>query len=229
MAVLTLEAPDQAQLLCSDLHRVLSNALLFAGKDESLPMLACVHLESTGTHLVATGTDRFTLGSSAAPYQDEKWSLLLPVIHVQTLLAVLKPHVGRRNWHWQNAKLSRSEQGYRLRVELPYDQIKFSFPTRQSFDDSIRFPLWKQLLKAQKITDASPSTVIVDPLKLAKFARVRDVDYGAKDMQIVIPQRHKQVHVRIGDLFLGLIMPIARPGTVSNPDAVPEEAPAWLA
>jgi hypothetical protein len=224
---MTLDKPENAQLLISDLHRILTNAVLFAGTDDTLPYLASVHLESTGTHLVATGTDRFTLGASAAPYLDDKWSLLLPTEHVKTLLAVLKPHAGRRYSRWSSAKLSRSEQGYRLRVELPVAQVKFSFPTRQSFDDSIRFPLWKKLCKMEKITAESPSSVILSPVKLAKFTRVINADHPPRDMQIVIPQRHKQVHIRIGDQFVGLIMPIARQGRDKDTDIV-EGAPAWL-
>jgi hypothetical protein len=206
MTVLT-DAPGtpEAQLLVTDLHKVLHNAHLFVHKGDEIPSINGVYLESTGTHLVATGTDRFMLGASAVAYADEKWTTLLPLAHVTTLLAVLKAS-SHRAGPWKSATVKLSPEGYRLKVAVPTDDIKFSFPTARRHDDKIEFPLWKQLLKepTEPITDTTRK-MCVDAQKLAKFSRVKADRHV---MEITVRNPNKSMRVRMGSDFIGLIMPI---------------------
>lgn len=210
-----------AQVLTSELALILHNASLFAHNDDTIPQIASVALESTGTHLVATGTDRFMLGASATPYADEKWTAVLPIEHVKTLLTVLN----KINNQWTAAALSLSPQGLRFKVVIAAEEIKFSFPTRARDSESFKYPAWRQLLKDHKVTDSSPSTVSLDAQKLVRFAKVkshRHAERGSKYMRLSLPEVNKAMQVRIGQHFVGLIMPVRLPSDVDTGE------PKWL-
>lgn len=57
-----------ATVLAADLARIISDAAIFSSRDTTLPMINAVQLESTAKHLMAVGTDRFTMGASVAEY-----------------------------------------------------------------------------------------------------------------------------------------------------------------
>lgn len=207
------------QVLVKELARILHNALLFTHKDNLIPAIASVALESTGTHLVATGTDRFLLGASATPYADEKWTVVLPRDHVATLLAVLKTVRST----WISAYLSRSPQGRRFRVEIPLEELKFSFPTGVRDDTNFKYPAWRHLIKDHKVSKDSPSVISVDAAKLAVFAKVKVTPYTDNTMRIGLVGSHRPVQIRIGEEFAGLIMPRRLPDEATN-----TEEPTWL-
>ncbi len=221
MTAQLVDQPEEpAQILTSDLLLILHNARLFTDNGHLIPIINSVNLESTGTHLVATGTDRFYMGSAAAPYSDEKWNVVLPNEHVDLLISMLRASVRRGTW--KTAYLSRSPEGMRFKVAIPIDDLKLSFPTRKREDHSVLFPAWRSLVKENKVTPESPSQFMVDAARLARFAKVKTLPYAERYMRVSVPKANKAIQVRIGESFVGLIMPVRDTATTVS------EEPKWV-
>ena len=83
----------------ADLHRVITEAKTFAGRDATLPMLQNVRVEATETQLVAVATDRFLLGASRADYAGEALTVSIEGQQVDALLKMAK--TASRDTQWR--------------------------------------------------------------------------------------------------------------------------------
>lgn len=221
-----------------ELHRILADAIPFASREDMLPVINCVHLEAGGGHLVAAATDRFVLGASRAEYRGAKFELSLPLQHARTLERI--------------ARAPRSQHRTR-KVALAYRAggLTCSFSTGETITVSRQttsrpkrarngrfqsnsmppFPAWRQLIPATKTHEPVPNIFGISPEKIARFSHVRG---GYGQMQVFISGPAKIIAVRIGDDFVGGIMPIrlpddtaaawTRPQWLETPEAVEEKA-----
>lgn len=176
-------------------------------------MLNAVQLESTGTHLVAVGTDRFVLGASATEWVGPKFDVLLPLEKVDMIRALLKP-------------LSRPAATYSVDLALTaHDRPRVkvagldSSITVSTLDAS--FPRWRQLVPKKFDDPRTPTDILsVDPRKLAKFARVTQ---KYDQPLILIRGRNKAICLRIDNRFVGIVMPIRLPA-----ETVEWSVPSWI-
>lgn len=78
-------------ILASDLLRMLTQVAPHASKDDTLPVITAIHLESRDGYLFAVTTDRFTMAIARQPILNTvEWKTAIPVTHLATLTAWLK-------------------------------------------------------------------------------------------------------------------------------------------
>lgn len=230
---------EPGELYGAELHRVISEARLFAGTDTCIPGLCVVHLESTGTHLVAVATNRFMMGASAVPYIGEVFTVDLPLESADLLIAAVKPRLNRQRWavNLLRVEIGISPQGRRLRVRFPLDELRLSLPTvAVEVTAGGPFSKWRTLLQSMRKglkADESPTkdttgTVVetfpfaVNPDYLRKFAQIKRSRHR---LRIYALRPNRGILVDLGtDDFVGVIMPMRYP---TDEDAPPKE-PSWL-
>lgn len=188
---------------------LLSDAMIFAGHSRDLPSLHAVRLESTVTELLAVGCDRFSLGVARAPLESIRWEVNLDLSDVRTILTLCREHKGEK------VRLARTATG-----------LRFSFGTRRGTDltvsdNGLLYPQWRPLIPAT-VEAAESNTPVMgfSPARLAKFARVKS---STGDMRLLW-QPHKPLGVRIGDNFVGILMPYRLPEGTDRE----WRAPKWL-
>jgi hypothetical protein len=118
----------------------------------------------------------------------------------------------------------------------PYEQnnagarVVFTFSTGETVTVTAmheEFPRWRQLLVADVEAMTRPTSGIgADPLKFAQFARIAAAKEAPMQLfaGITAAGGLKPVHVRIGEDFYGLLMPVRSPST----NLFTYEAPEWL-
>lgn len=207
--------PKQPPIERADLVRVLTEASLFATKTDDLPILNAVRLEATGTHLLAVATDRFMLGVSSAEYEGAPFVITLPMAEVKLILGACKLKAGR--WKPKDVvDLRVTPKGTLLHVTL--DETVITVPTFQSASD-FTYPEWRKLLGASTTEVGEViGTVGINPQYLAKFGKI------GRQAKFYLRAPNKPVMVRIGDDFVGLIMPIRIPDDDPKVWTLPE----WL-
>ena len=197
------------KITAGDLARILSDAAIFASRDDTLPMINSVHIESSGEHVIAVATDRFTMGVSKADYLDGKgdtfdFQLRLPQVRI--LISIAK---------------SCREAFSHVEIAPSGDGATFSFSSGEVVTLpglSVNFIDWRKIVTA---TDDGEATSFfgLNPQYVARFARVGGAD--AK-MKVKVGSPKRPTRVQIGDQFVGLVMP------VHLPDDAAWTPPAWL-
>jgi hypothetical protein len=222
-----------ATMYAAALHRFLSDVIPFAGKDDTLPMLTAVHIESDGKRLIAVTTDRFTLGVSRldidandpghADHGGDAQTFNLSRSDVDMLLRVSK--TASREAGKRAVSISRNPGG----------TIDFMFYSGEMvaikpFD--VEFPRWRQLIPASGAEIPRAATGF-NADYLARFAKVAGDDrtlraytfdniHGYVD-EGTTRKNQQPIIVRIGDSFVGAIMPVR----LAEPQRV-YQRPDWI-
>lgn len=206
-----------AVVKANDLYRLLSDVQPFRGTDDTLPMLTGTHIESDGKRLLAATTDRFTLGISKLEFSAENCGIggalgdvdfMLSVDSVAILLRTAK--TAKRDIDWRLVTISKVGE-VAAGTTVPTFTYRFAFFSGETINVKpfdVEFPKFKQLIpKGPAIPRASTAFT---PAYLARFAKVEN-DWG----QIVLftfdsgeDGSRKPTLVRIGDNFIGMIMPV---------------------
>ncbi len=205
------------------LHRILTEAKLFAGHDATLPMLACVRLEATETQLTAIATDRFLLGVSRADYTGEAFDVLIDGSDVDVLARMAK--TAKRDEAWREVTVERTDT---VPEGCTVTSVTFVFAFNTGETLTVKpseqdFPKYRQLIPSTD--DLETETLGLgtefgfDAGKLARFAKVA----GSHVMQLY-PRGPRPAVVLIGDDFLGLIMPVR----LSEDHRTGYRRPAWI-
>lgn len=202
-----MSEPTTPFIPSGDLARILSDAALFADKDDDFPILNRVHLESDGSRLIAFATNRFALGVAAANYVSGAGPVFTGAIslnHAKALLRIAK----RPANVW---------------IDATGDVITFAFGSgeRVSIPRQIgggELPPWRSLLQDAEWSGA----VGMDMGRLSVFAKLTD----AHQAQIKLTAARKPVLVTIGDRFIGCVMPVRRDDEWSLPDWVAAKSDA---
>lgn len=208
-----------------DLHNMLKSALLFAGKDDTLPMLTCVKLELIGDYLVASTTDRFRLAlirirveQGLGDDTDGPFSVLLDRKQVAAALPALKTAV--RDADWQKVVLTSEDK------MVSWRQTEGVSGTFADHSADYQYPTFARLIQPDPGPVAeSPqsSTVCLDSAYLADWAKAA----WTKGASMIIEPgatNAKPVTIRIGTYLLGIQMPL-RPN--DNPTDSVETRASW--
>lgn len=180
----------------ADLHRALTDVKPFMSKDQTVPMLCCVRIESANGNLVAVATDRFTLGASRADYTGEDFAATLSASSIDNLMRIAK--TARRDADWRTVD-----------IEVTGKELRFRFTSGESLtvlcEDS-DFPRWRQLISVDRIdhTDQQAAMVGYNADYMARFSKVA----GSTNMRLFSRGTAKPAVVSIGRDFVGLIMPV---------------------
>lgn len=198
----------QPAIIRTDLVRVLTEASLFACKSD-LPVLNSVRLEATGTHLLAIASDRFVMGVSSARYEGRPFAITLPMAGVKLVLGACKLQVG-----WKpEVDLRVTPKGTLLHVTIAETVV--TVPTFQEFP----YPDWRKLLSESNEATEAVGAVGLNPQYLAKFGKI-----GTKG-SFYLQSPSRPVKVRVGETFVGLIMPLH---LRDENAAAAWELPEWL-
>ena len=189
------------------LHTVMSDAIVFAGTDATIPAINGIRLETVQrgaiVDVIAVATDRFTLGVSRADGSGD----ILPEFN---LAASDAKNVVRI------AKTVARMQSYRT-VDVETDDytqnVVFTFSSGESVTvrkSDLEFPHWRQLFPSDDAGMADDvSGIGYTPEYLAKFGKVAA---SKRDPMRFFPRVSKPGVVMIGDDFIGIIMPVKIPG-----------------
>lgn len=215
-----------------DLHRVLSDASIFASHDATLPMLNTVHIEFAGKLMLAVATDKFRLGVSKIGPVDNTLNsggsidgeaVFNLTLHDVTSLIKLAKTLKRDErtrvvWINQNADSS---------VTFNFDDVSMDVKPAD-----VEFPKWRQLFPDSGSQTARAATAFTADY-LASFGKVnggdshRIVMYSHDDVHGFDPETEKHqkpTTFTIGDNFVGLLMPVKLADNGSR-DYV---RPAWI-
>ena len=215
-----------------DLHRILSDALQFASPAVGVPAIESVRVETTANdadtvNLIGVATDRFVLGVSRAVAQgDTGVGFLLSTDDAKNVVRIAKT-------------VRRDESHRRVTVDVDTEtltgpdrgRVTFTFTTGETISVTAmteEFPRWRPLLTPDHDAMARPASGIgMDPLKVAQFGRIAAAKSAPMQLFPGIGDngRLKPIHVRIGDDFYGLIMPVRAPG---DTNLFTYETPGWL-
>lgn len=212
--------PEVNSLKAKALFTVLSDALLFTSKVVGLPMLEAVRLEFGGGWLVAAATDRFALGISRVEYSGAAFDMVLGGADAKTLVKMAK--TGKRDEGWREVTVEVVDVD-----DLPL--VTFRFTSGESLTvrgSDVSFPRWRELVPADATRMGRAVGVGYDPARLAQFAKVRPDEAGGRGGQMaVFPSGGSgPTAIRIGENFIGVLMPIRPP---AGQDWV-YERPDWL-
>ena len=200
----------------ADLHRVTKEAELFAGKDTGLPALAAVKYEVVEHGLIVTSTDRFVVGFNRvdidqdAVTDDTGLVFFLAPPERKSLLAWLAPRKTARNStpvrvHYYDGTVEVSDSdGNRVQVvtaDVQYPNVAYVIPRNDVLEGDVS------------------SVVSIDAMKLALFAKVKN-SFNAVFMRNTAKE-HAPIVVRIGDDFIGMVMP-------THMGSQETKIPAWL-
>jgi hypothetical protein len=200
----------------ADLHRVITEAKNFAGRDAALPTLQNVLIEATETQLVAVATDRFLLGASRADYAGEAFTISIEAQQVDALLRMAK--TASRDTQWREVTVERRDDNSHNLVDFRFNSGEAITVTPSVHE----FPKYQQLIPTTTLLETETrheSPVIgFNAANLAKFAKID----GAHAMR-VYPRGDKPTVVLIGEDFAGLIMPVR-----IAEDHRAYQRPAWM-
>lgn len=199
-----------------DLRRVLRDALPFTGDD---PPLDTVCLEAVAGTFSATATDRYTLGHSRAACTGEFGQRAVITRHTARAIKRMLPCGPTPHAAGQKVTLTLDGNALRLRTGTDDSRSTASLLGPLSLTT---FPDYPTILK--KFTDNEPGRPLgFTPRFLARFAKVAE-RYEAS-LRIFTHDPTSPVLVEAGDTFVGVIMPVKLPGTVTGP-SVPIGHPA---
>lgn len=222
--VVTADAVREANTLkAKDLHTALSDALLFAAAPSvRLPFLEAVRLEFSSDRLVAAATDRFVLGVSRVDYTGQAFTMTLAGTDAKALVKL--------------AKTVKRDEGSRVVVIDAPDQdlapvVTFRFSTGEAMTVrglDAEFPKWRHLVPTDDARMGGIVGMGYNPSLVSKFTKVRPDEAGAGARMVVFPTRTESgqlgpTAIRIGENFMGLLMPIRAPG-----DSWRYDRPGWF-
>ncbi len=215
--------PTQSVTLTArDLTALVAPVLPFTEKDGTLPVLGAVKIEARGKWLVATATDRYRIAMqriALEPPPDKGFAALIPVAVLARIRSTFK-HTRR-----SNPALRLSLKGDELRVSAAEEfeglfDASFGFRLINPVSD---FPdLTPLIVKALKAEPAPSTEVALNAHFTADFATAATT---AQPMKLSPTGNGKKDPwmVRIGEDFLGLIVPIRFAA-----DAPHDERAEWL-
>lgn len=195
----------------AQLHRILSDAALFTGKDAKHPFTTGVHIETDSRRMIAVATERHVLGCSwvdldgtttgGVAMDNDGCAFNLSPSDLAILIKVSKtPNRGA-------ARIVSLIQNYDGTIEFKFWSGETI--TVKHFDH--QFPQWRRLIPDTGKEVPRTAFGFTQDL-IAKFSKV---DATTKNHQIAIfsfdeahdSSQKKPYVVRIGDNFIGLIMP----------------------
>lgn len=208
-------------LTAKALHTAVSDALLFAAPPSMmLPMLEAVRLEFTDGQLIAVATDRFALGVSRVEYRGPAATVCVGGSDAKALVKMART-------------LKRDEKSRQVDVEVGAEgaQLAFRFSTGESMTVrglDVSFPQWRSLIPTDAARMGGITGCGYNPALVAKFAKVRPGEHGAGARMVMFPSvtaagRPGPTAVRVGEGFIGLLMPIRPDG-----DEWEYQRPDWL-
>ncbi|MEB4210960.1 hypothetical protein [Mycobacterium sp. 94-17] len=189
----------------ADLHRIMHNGVLFAAKNEHLPMIEAVRLEFSTDQVVSVATDRFVLGVTRADYSGEAFTTMIDRGDAERLAKLAKT----------NGNTVRD-----VSIESVGNTLVFVFTTGESVTVTPvdhEFPKYRQLIPTEQRGGVA-GHVAVNPAYLAKFTKVITEN---PQLTLSLGAPTKPVGVRVGGDFVGLIMPVRAAETSWD-------IPAWL-
>lgn len=192
-----------------DFFAMLTDTIRTSGTDQVLPMICGVLLHTATVArkpvLVATSTDRFTLGQAHAPTVGRIPDVWIPLADAKRILTVIKAggidgdlgiavHTDHRVVFTTDT-VSATVTGDGLTPAFP--------PVGELFNETAAKPTAETMLS---------------PAYLKRFSDIAKArgEYLAVQMQ----DRHKPVHITIGDRYRGLIMPVRAPASIADPAPV---------
>lgn len=219
--------PEANKLLAKDLHTALSDALLFTSAPSArLPFLEVIRLEFGGGQLVASATDRFVLGVSRVAYTGAAFDMMLASADAKTLIKFAK--TAKRDESAREVAIEATDVDKLSQAHA----LTFRFSTGESM--TVRgqdyTPIkWRQLVPADSARMGGIVGMGYTPALLAKFSKVRPDEAGAGARMVVYPSvtsdgRPGPTAIRIGENFIGLLMPVRPP---SGEDWT-YERPGWI-
>jgi DNA polymerase III sliding clamp (beta) subunit (PCNA family) len=212
----------------NDWCEILADAAIFAGHDDTLPMLTCVRLQvGVGGQIVAAATDRFTLGRRT--YQlDAKLPVAAEVlIPVREIEAMAKIHARSRHRGVPNP-LTVTVTGSLPYVAERWDATGGSVRIASGFGGHREVvsthpgmvlghayvDIDALIDKTVKAEAATPSAVGFRPEYVARFNRVSR--FRGESMQLRLTSPDKPMIVTIGDHFVGLVMSVRIPAEATR-------------
>jgi hypothetical protein len=194
--------PFSFVLPATDWVNLLTGAVPFAALDED-PSLNVIFLTAQGRILQAVATDGCRLAVSSvvlpamAPDQPQEWDFLLSAASARHLVLTYEA------CPWDEELMVTIEAG-----SLVVDTVGLLGPTSELATMYLRrlgeFPPYRELLN--EAVGEPASVVRVSPYLLATFAEAARQSDACMDIVLSTPD--KPVLVRIGDYFVGLLMPI---------------------
>lgn len=189
------------------LYTAVSDALNFAAPASAMvPCLEAVRLEAVDGQLVAAATDRFVLGVSCVDYAGDAFTVMIAATDAKALVKMAKT-------------LKRDEGSREVTVEVvgAGAQVTFRFSTGEALTVrglDVEFPRWRQLVPSDDARMGGIVGMGYSPALVSKFTKVRP-DEGER--MVVFPSltsdgRPGPTVVRIGERFVGLLMPLRAPG-----------------
>ncbi|WP_182359437.1 DNA polymerase III subunit beta family protein [Tomitella gaofuii] len=178
----------------------LKNTVLFAGDDDTLPMLQCARVEIIGDHLYAMATDRFRIGVNRVQFKSATnvssgWAIL---VHRDDIGALEAAYKGVKRGTL--ATLEVNDTG--MRVGVDGHAVEMNIVARD-----YQFPKVAQLLQVSGAHTVPTASTILNSEYLADFKKARR---STGDMvEVTFPdETNKPVRITIRDYFVGLIMPV---------------------
>jgi DNA polymerase III sliding clamp (beta) subunit (PCNA family) len=209
------EAPMVARvaLKAHDLRRAMANAALFASKDSTFPALCAVRLEISddGTELVAVGTDRFMLGADAVPCAcaiDGEGrggvSALIDRLDAERIAKAIKAGKPGRDDYLRLTLTG----GDTVTVETGDVTM-----TVRQVDGA--YPKWRGLIPGPLAdSEQCVARVGLTTKLVAAFTKVEPAWPGAP-MELSLRHPSKPIRVKIGETFVGILMPYKLSGASS--------------
>lgn len=207
------QAPSNV-LKAKALHTALSDALLFTtAPSERLPMLEAVRMEFGAGQLLAVATDRFTVGASRVDYDGETFAMMLAGADAKSLVKMAK--TAKRDERIRDVYVNVTEDRARRRLVVTFRFSTGEAMTVRSAD--VELPRWRHIIASDESRMGSVVGSCVNPAHLAKFAKVRPDQAGPGARLLLFPTVNKEggpgpTTVRVGDDFIGAIMPVRPPG-----------------
>lgn len=195
-----------------DLHRVLSDALLFAESSGTIPAIGGVRLETTsagdGVNLLAVATDRFTLGVSRADASGDMLAdgLTIAGDDVKNVIRIAKTI--KRDESWREVTVDTGDAD-NVRT------VTFTFTSGEAITVHVvdaAFPAYRQLFPTFDAAQALPAGagIGVTSVYLAKFGKLAASHGRTMSIHPYLKAGGGigPVVVTVGDDFHGLIMPV---------------------
>lgn len=214
---MTATASGAVAMTGAQFHRLLSAVLPCAARDDVLPHLNAVHLE-TGPHgIYAAATDRYTFAVArhTDPAPDRRRAhITIPRSATVTMLRIV-----RRRDPLAIVRVTGGHLSLRTAAGIIYR-------TPAVCDGADEFPDWRQVFRRLLANPAQPDQPVhLNPAFLARFAPATD----ATGLRITIcyPPHARRCHALVmaaGDWFLGALMSLT-----NDENAAPADAPgaAW--
>lgn len=220
-----VDTPDPTfTLAASQLHALLSPVLPFADKGDTLPILEAVQVRSSGEYLYATATDRYRLGVQRVKVDNlpEGLDFVLSRATVRGILALHKPsrrdgdpeltitvftHVEERNYPSEGTKVRVAD---RVTVSgggsFGFLDSSTSWPVVSGEYPKVNGILREAAERASKVPEGVVGAAF-NPAYLADF-RLAQPPHSTTPMVLFVGSGRLATLVRIGDDFIGAIMPV---------------------